>query len=90
MQVTVKENQSLMDIAVQYCGTAECAHEIAMQNNLNPSESLCVGQILQVAKITSKDIANYFTINRLFPATGNAGLLGGINYMEVETDFKIS
>ncbi len=40
MQVTVQNNQSLFDIAIQYTGTAETAFEIARANDCSITSNL--------------------------------------------------
>lgn len=48
MQTTTRNNQTLLDIAVQECGTVEAAFEIAERNGLALTDELNTGQKLDI------------------------------------------
>ena len=56
MQVTVRPNQSLFDIAIQEYGRAEAAFAVAKENDLSITEDLTTGQILNLPEGIKKDI----------------------------------
>ena len=66
------KGQSLLDIAVQWAGTAEAAIAIANANLITMADDLQVGQILiipDVLDFQDKKTALYFSQRRLKPAT---------------------
>jgi len=71
MTHTVLQNQTLLDIAVQNYGNAECVYELAQANNLPLDAELQVGQILVLPQIGSanRQIAAYYSARNLKPAT---------------------
>lgn len=71
MEVTVLNNQSLLDIAIQTTGKAENLLKIAMQNDLVPTEPIAPGTILKIpADIEiDQDIVRYYKANNVVPAT---------------------
>ena len=73
MQVRVKDNQSLFDIAIQTAGSAEAAFALALANDLSITDDLAIGQELQTVPIMSIDIANFYRNRALTPATAFIG-----------------
>lgn len=71
MEVTVLNNQSLLDIAIQTTGKAENLLKIAMANNLVPTEPIAPGTILNIPEIIEidQDIVRYYNANNVVPAT---------------------
>jgi hypothetical protein len=71
MTVTALNNQSLLDIAIQTTGKAESFLQIAMENNLVPTEPIAPGTILTIADTVEKDenILRYYKANNIVPAT---------------------
>lgn len=63
----VLEGQSLFDIAIQSCGSAEAAFELAVLNGVSLTDDVNV--VLLVPGIIDADIAAYFAKNGLQPAT---------------------
>ena len=68
---TVLYGQSLLDIALQECGTVEALIALCADNNLSITEDLSVGQILQIdgAKIVNKAVVQYYRDNNITLAT---------------------
>jgi len=77
MTVTVLHNQTLIDLAVRNCGTAEAAFEIAVLNALMITDELEAGQKIQLPEIDFglNDIAKYFSAKKHQPATANPMLV---------------
>nr|BFF39080.1 hypothetical protein BACY1_08850 [Tenacibaculum mesophilum] len=99
MLVTVLNNQSLFDLAMQLTGDAMNALEMAKDNGLNPSENLVPGVDLKVSEGLVKDegILQYYKNNAIRPATGLTqsnidDIIGceGIGCWAIEIDFKVS
>ena len=55
MQTTTRNNQTLLDIAVQECGTVEAAFEIAERNGLALTDELNTGQKLDIVMTTTRE-----------------------------------
>jgi hypothetical protein len=70
MKIVILESQSLFDLAVQTAGGVEAAFELALKNNIPLTEDLTTGQELTTITSLNKPIADYYTTNRLKPATG--------------------
>ncbi len=98
--ITVLNNQSLLDIAVQYTGTIENAFKIAVANGLSLTDDLEPGaQLIIPADVEmNSDVVNYFSAKGVQPATGlteNDLLIAqtvqrGIGYMQIGKTFKVS
>lgn len=69
MKVTVLQGQSLQDIAVQTCGTAEADFLIAVLNGLSVTDELQAGQVLDVPVAIEKRTAAYYENRNIKPAT---------------------
>jgi len=96
MKTIVLNSQSLLDIAIQHCGGAEAAFDIALLNELVLSDNLEVGRQLIVPAKANRTIAEYYENRRLKPATGLTDLQfaeildEGIDFMGIEIDFIVS
>lgn len=97
MNTTVKNGQSLFDIALQMCGSAESAFELALMNGLALSDELVNGQVLEVPAVAEKQIVQQYAVDNVFPATAitadqyNETIEGeGIGFWGIEFDFIIS
>lgn len=86
MKVTVLQGQSLLDIAVQSCGTAEADFLIASLNGLAVTDELKAGQVLEVPQAINKRVADYYDNRNIKPATFQPD---GIEYTGIEYDFII-
>ena len=98
MQAIVLNNQTLQDIAIQYCGTLSALFDLALLNGVSITGDLVPGPILT---IPSKDygfqeVVNYFEVNKLQPATNltqeNISIiegLTGIDYWAIENNFIV-
>jgi hypothetical protein len=77
MTVTVHHNQSMLDLAVRYCGTAEAALDIAFLNGLMLTDSLTPGQKINIPTTDygAQDVVNYFNGKAHQPATASPMLI---------------
>ena len=71
MKVTVLQNQTLSDIALQVYGTIEGVFVLATDNDLSVTDELKAGQVLecQADKVINKQIVQYYSDNNIHPAT---------------------
>ncbi|MBO4778102.1 MAG: hypothetical protein J5588_06365 [Bacteroidales bacterium] len=97
MNTTVKNGQSLFDIALQECGNAESAFNMAMLNGLSMTDVLSNGQSLELPDVTEKKIVQQYAVNEIFPATAitatqfNETISGeGVEFWGIEFDFIVS
>ena len=67
--IAVQSSQTLWDIAVQYCGAAEAALEVATLNNLLPTSQPGTGVTLNVPKMENKKVVKHYADHGLVPAT---------------------
>lgn len=92
--VTVKNTQSLLDIAIQSSGSIEAVLELALSNNLSITDELELGMILKTASISSAEVLEHYTVNKISPATASTGTQlvtpQGIDYWAIGIDFIVS
>ena len=71
MIITVKDRQSLLDIAVQYLGGIEGVFSLAERNDISITDRLNDGQQLycDIADTISDKVALYFSNSEVSPAT---------------------
>lgn len=70
--VKILPNQTLLDIAIQECGTAEAVVDIALANGLSVTADIDAGTLLKIPLITKNDeILNYYKQHGIKPATAN-------------------
>jgi hypothetical protein len=92
MEITVLNGQSLFDVAVRTAGSAEAALAIAAANDLSVTDALPAGMALAVPEVVNKQVADYYRVNAIAPATDYIGddLGEGVEYWEIEENFVIS
>lgn len=97
-QIVALNNQTLLDVAIRHCGTVEAIVEIAILNNISITDDLAPGQLIQipVKDYGNQEVVNYFTLNKVEPATaltqehvalteGNSG----IGFWIIENNFIV-
>lgn len=69
-RITVKDSQSLFDIALQYCGTVESAFAIAQANDISITDVLMPGSFLNIPDdiVQDTDVLKYYSQNSVIPA----------------------
>lgn len=72
MKVTVLNNQSLLDIAIQLTGDPTNAIWLAQHNDFIPSNDIPAGAELEIPEgmVNNEDIKRYYEVNKIKPATG--------------------
>jgi hypothetical protein len=67
MKVRRQDNQTLLDVAIQYCGDAAAAFDIALLNDLSLTDDT-FDEVLLSAPV-NKRIVEYYSNNNINPAT---------------------
>ncbi len=89
--VITYEGQTLFDLALQYMGDASKALDIALDNGISLSDDLEPGATLTLPDTQgNRAMTQYYTVNKIMPATALETEIGGINYMGIEIDFIVS
>ncbi len=63
-------SQSLLDFAIQHCGTAEAAYDVARLNDMSLTQDVDAGIELILPEISDKEVVAHYELNKLNPATG--------------------
>ena len=66
--IRVAPNQSLIDIAIQHCGSAEAAYALAVANGISVTADLLVSQELVSVPVMNQAIVDYYAKNKTVPA----------------------
>ncbi len=67
---TLKPRQSLWDMAIEHCGSADAAFAIAELNQTAPTETrLIAGQEFLTPEPINKNVAKHYAQRQLVPAT---------------------
>ncbi|MCQ2306829.1 MAG: hypothetical protein MJ000_04595 [Bacteroidales bacterium] len=66
-KITVQARQNIWDVAVQHCGSAEAAFDIAGMNGELPTSPVSAGSTLKVPDPTNKRVVKYYTENNIVP-----------------------
>lgn len=97
MKATVKDRQTLADIALQYGGELSAIMEIALMNGLSLTDALADGQTLEVPdRPADERVVSRYRVKKIEPATElsveemAACPYGGINFMGIEIGFVVS
>ncbi len=98
MKTTVRDRQSLLDVALGISGSMDGAMRIATRNRLPLTAELIPGQeiMFEAEDIADGRTVSAYTLERIIPATelsndDISGLLQeGIGFMGIEIDFKVN
>ncbi len=88
-KATVQVHQSLMDIAIQYCGSAEAVFALAVLNGLSITDDLVAGQVLLLPIEYNVAIAQIFAQENYYPAVNILPSQDGIDYDTIEIDLEV-
>lgn len=97
MRSIIHSRQSLLDIAIQECGSFEAAYELADRNGLAVTDDLETGAVVEFIRedVTKKQVVAHLAARRIKPATAASELdtsivpCGGIGFMGIEIDFIV-
>jgi len=93
--VFAKDGQTLFDISIQALGIVDRVFDLAQLNGLGVTDRLESGQVITLPEVAypQLDVVEYFA-KPWTPASGGNGandlINGGIGYMQIETNFKVS
>lgn len=96
--ITVTSRQSVLDIALQHCGSLEAAFDIAQSNGISLTDDLTTGQSMSVPDATDAEMAQHYGVNNICPATAittdeindTLNILEGVDFWGIEYDFIVS
>lgn len=92
--ITVHHGQSLMDIAIQYYGSASALFFLAADNNISLSEDILPNtQLLIRTEVPENGIAifaDFFTENDITVVSGQGGLIQNIEVLATNNNEPIS
>lgn len=69
MTITRANGQTIFDIAIQYCGDAQAAFEIADMNDVSLTDSETM--MLEVPPVYNRRVVEYYRVNGVKPATAD-------------------
>lgn len=93
METVILSGQSLVDIALQECGSVEGVFALALANEISLTAMLTAGNNLLLVNVATPTVTNYYSVRSLRPATDitdSSVKLGGVGYMGVDIDFIVS
>lgn len=85
-----QEHQSIIDLAIQACGSAEAAFEFALLNGLSVTGDLETGHALSVPDVMDVDVLNYYSQKGICPATAVGDILTSLDLSIQAVDSFIS
>ena len=70
-QITVRDGQTMLDIALEYYGDASAVVALAADNGLTVGAPLSAGQILDIdpERVADKQITGYYATRNIKPST---------------------
>lgn len=80
MQLTAKNGQTLIDIALQVSGSVTALPGYIRDNDV-PLDAMLNGVSIEASNVVNQSVVDYFTRNKLHPATGVGYDI--INYLEL-------
>ena len=92
----VKNQQTALDIALEVCGSIEDAYALCEANGWGMTDTLSVGEDITEIEPTStdgRDVVLMYSGSPIAPATAigaDTPTIGGIGYMGISIDFKVS
>jgi hypothetical protein len=93
----VYEKQSMLDITVQHSGGIDAIFDLAFKNGLSITDDLSINDTLQKSElVVDSDVVEYYLHKGIISTTAPQEEdlinypIGGISYMGIETDFKVS
>jgi hypothetical protein len=98
MGIAAQVGQSLLDVAIECCGSLDAVLTIATRNGLSVTEKLTAGRQIEIAQgdVVDRRVVDYYAARGISPATGLSAAdettapTGGIGYMGIGIDFIVS
>lgn len=88
-----KQNQCLLDIAIETYGDVSLAFDLCFKNSISLTEQLSVGQLIKAEELNNNLIVDYYKKNKITPATrmNDATQIPiGIGQMQIGINFQIA
>ncbi len=90
MIITVKDRQTMPDIALIATGSFEGVMELSIKNDIGITEGLSEGIELTTTPQIDDDVVERYSLEKISPATEIVSEYGGgIGYMAVEINFRV-
>lgn len=88
---TAEPHQALIDLAIQQGGSVETLFEVAQRNQLGITDDITSGTDYANPDVADVQVIKVFN-DQLKPASAiiNTVRQGGIDYMQISNDFKVS
>lgn len=96
MPIEIKENQTLLDIAVQEKGGVDAAFDLAIINDKSITDALQSGEVIVTdGDLINKSVADFYGTKNLKAASNVPGAAGveveeGIEFWAIEYDFIVT
>lgn len=71
MKISVRQNQTLFDVALQELGDVTGAYALAVLNGMSVTDELKAGDVLELPPIINPGVANYYKTQNIHPATAD-------------------
>lgn len=93
-KVPLQKHQTILDLALQYCGSAEALADIARLNDINETEEVAAGSMIWVPEEIDSKVVKFLSDGNYKPVTGIYNNLPeaqeGLEFWIIELDFIIS
>ncbi|MDR1203737.1 MAG: hypothetical protein LBL58_19175 [Tannerellaceae bacterium] len=86
--VIPQERQTLLDLAIEYCGDVEAVFEIMQLNDLSITEELLAGKEIIVPEPYARKITEFYQSNNIQPATAYIQTISGTTVGVITNDGK--
>lgn len=88
----IKQNQNLLDMAVQYAGSLDSLFLLAADNGIGITDALAPGANIKEPLVTDKRTVRLFSVTEYDVTTvlRPVQIRGGIGYMGIGLNFKVS
>jgi hypothetical protein len=91
--IKIKDEQCLVDIAMQESGAVDAVVSLAMLNDVEITKDFSAGESVVLGGVLNTRVSAVFKDNGLFPASNTVSdeiEPGGIGYMIIALDFIVS
>jgi hypothetical protein len=92
-EANVIERQSLVDVAMMRCGSADAAYDIALLNDIPLTAIVNPGTKLLLPPVVNKSVVSLYASKGYAPATAPDVIedaLEGVGYWYISVDFIVS
>lgn len=87
-EIEAYRGQSVVDVAVMACGSADYAHEVAKANGLAEDAVLEQGRMMKVP-IVAKRVEREMAANDVVPVSGERWMRDGVGALGIGIDFVV-